>query len=350
MKDKMFALGKIISLIVFLFVLSMMGMASGKPIMVLAYAGFFVVVMLIVFFFVKKHQRHFEIVGSANPKIGKITGIALIILAVLIPLIVYQMQVFSRVSDTNDAVKKVVKSTAAFTDDVNRVNALSNDVLAKATLLDTLSGDPKLVESLSKNYKLIGTDLASLKSMVDANAKNDKKVFDSSEKSRSYYLQLGKTLAEADSVLPDIQDPLDSISVFIKDKSTDVSGFQSQMQVVKNSITGYPEKVDKAVSEKIKGIASKLSLLLVFNLLLVSLLWAALIAACVFGVYLINHRGNKLLNKVLGYLIIIIASAVPALMVIPYDRTTTGIGSIYWIAVLVAVLAWSGFNLFLNKE
>jgi hypothetical protein len=191
MKDKLFLLGKIISVLIFIVAFSMMGLASGKPIMVLAYAGFFVVVMFIIFQFVRKHQRHFEIVTEKSSVLPKIIGIVMLLAAIAIP------------------------------------------VLSVANL-----------------------------------------------------------------------------ALF------DMGG--------------------KAIS--------------IMSLVIVLFITVLLIAAGVFAVSLINRIGSTKIHKILGYLILIIASAVPALLVIPYDKTTTGIGSIYYIAILTAVLSWWGFNLYLNKE
>jgi hypothetical protein len=75
-----------------------------------------------------------------------------------------------------------------------------------------------------------------------------------------------------------------------------------------------------------------------------------MIAGGVFAVSLINKANGKIVLKVIGYLLLAVLSAIPALMVMPHDQTTTGIGSIYYITILVAVLSWWGLNLYLNKE
>jgi hypothetical protein len=191
MKDKLFVIGKFVGVLVFILAFSMMGLASGKPIMVLAYAGFFIAVMLIIFQFVKKHQRHFEITTEKSSLLPKIAGIVMLLAAIALP-----------------------------------VMSVGN-------------------------------------------------------------LQLFETGG--------------------------------------------------------KGIGT-------VTLVIVLIATLALIAGGTLGVYLINRTGGTKLHRTLGYLIIILASAVPAIMVIPYDRTTTGIGSIYYITILVAVLSWWGISLYLNKE
>lgn len=191
MKDTLFVVGKIIGLLIFILAFSLMGVVSGKPIMILAYAGFFVVVMGIIFLFVRKNQRHFEIISQRNQTISKVIGIVMLLAAIAIPaLAISNMQLF----------------------ELN---------LEKITI-----------------------------------------------------------------------------------------GF--------------------------------IALIVVITIVLM--------AGVILGVNLINKNGSTKLNKILGYAIIIILSAVPALLVIPHDKTTTGIGSVYYLAVLVAVLSWWGLSLYLNKE
>ena len=191
MQDKLFILGKIISLIIFILAFSLMGLASGKPIMVLAYAGFFAVVVFVIFLFVKKSQRHFEIISQQSPIMRKILGIVLLPIAILLPVL-------------------------------------------------------------------------------------------------------------------------------------SVSSFQLfELTMEKISIGIYA---------------------------LIVLITLVLIGAGIFAVSLINRTSGNKVMKILGYLILVVISAVPALMVMPYDKTTVGIGSVYYVAILVAVLGWWGINLYLNKE
>jgi membrane-associated HD superfamily phosphohydrolase len=191
MKDKLFVIGKFIGLVIFILAFSLMGLASGKPIMVLAYAGFFIIVMAIIFMFVKKSQRHFEIISEQNPKLRKILGIAMLLVAIILPVLaIMNMQLF-----------ELGVSTIGF------------GILA-ITLVATI----------------------------------------------------------------------------------------------------------------------------------------VLIAGGVLAVSLINNIANSKPKKILGYILLVVLSSVPALLVIPNDRTTTGIGSVYYLAVMVAVLSWWGFNLYSNKE
>jgi len=95
MKDKLFVLGKIIGLLIFVMAFSLLGIASGKPIMILAYAGFFLFVMFVIFLFVKRNQRHFEIISQRNRTISKIIGIVMLLAAIAIPVLsVTNLQLF----------------------------------------------------------------------------------------------------------------------------------------------------------------------------------------------------------------------------------------------------------------
>ncbi len=191
MKDKLFIIGKVIGLIVFILALSLMGMASGKPIMVLAFAGFFAIVMFFFFQFVKRNQRHFEIISQSNPKVMKALGIVIMLVAIATPVL---------------------------------------------------------------------------------------------------------TIAN--------------------------------MSIIDFGVT----KVGNGILAMIIAIT------------------IALIAGGIYAAYLINKAGSTKISRILGYVIVIVLSAVPALLVIPYDRTTTGIGSVYYVATLVAILSWWGFSLYLNKD
>jgi hypothetical protein len=191
MKDKLFVIGKLASVIVLILVFSLMGLASGRPIMVLVFGGFFTAVMLGIFLLIKNHQRHFEIVSEQSTILPKIIGIIMLLAAIALPVM----------------------------------------------------------------------SIGSLQ-LFDAGSKGI-------------------------------------------------------------------------------GMATY-AVVLVITLVV--------LAAGILGVYLINRPVSTKLHKALGYLIIILASAVPALMIIPYDKTTSGIGSVYYIAIMVTALSWWGISLYLNKE
>lgn len=88
MSDTLFKIRQIISLIVFIGALSLMGMITKQPLMILVYAAFFMAVMAIMYFSMRKRQRHSELVQSGNPIYRKVTGVVLILLALVAPLII----------------------------------------------------------------------------------------------------------------------------------------------------------------------------------------------------------------------------------------------------------------------
>jgi hypothetical protein len=191
MKETLFALGKIIGVLVFIAVFSVTGLVSGQPLMILAYAGFITLIMFFIFLFVRRNQRHFEFISQRSRVISKIIGIIMILVALAVPVLaISNMQLF---------------------------------------------------------------DLGTLK-------------------------------------------------------------LSTSLLAVVVAIT------------------------------------IGLVAGGLFAVYLINRAGSGLIHKIIGYLLIIGLSAVPALLVIPHDRTTTGIGSVYYIVIILAVISWWGFSLLLNKE
>ncbi len=86
--------------------------------------------------------------------------------------------------------------------------------------------------------------------------------------------------------------------------------------------------------------------------LLIFIATAALIAAGVFAITMINSEKTK---KILGYFILIILSAVPALFATTYldqyfPNTYNALGTAYWTVVSVAVFSWWGFSFYFKKE
>ncbi|PKN79693.1 MAG: hypothetical protein CVU48_04645 [Candidatus Cloacimonetes bacterium HGW-Cloacimonetes-1] len=190
MQDKLFNIKKVLAMIVFIAVFSLMGLSTGKPIMVLAYAVFFVLVSFGVIITIRKKQRHFEVSGNTNPMLKKIGGIVLLALALISPLYVF---------------------------------------------------------------------------------------------STSNLLNTGK----------------DVNAVFL------------------------------------------------FTVFGISVLFLGLMFV---AVKLINKINATNLNRALGYVLIIVASIIPGAIVASIDRSTTGIGSTYYIALAVVILAWNGFGLISNQE
>jgi len=65
------------------------------------------------------------------------------------------------------------------------------------------------------------------------------------------------------------------------------------------------------------------------------------------GVWMINVLSlkNKLLAW-LGYFLIILAAAIPALVVSPYDSASGTLGVLYFVVIVEAILFWAGFTMF----
>ncbi len=78
---------------------------------------------------------------------------------------------------------------------------------------------------------------------------------------------------------------------------------------------------------------------------------AVLIALAVFAISMINKsRGNNVLMVLLGYFILIIISAIPALGIIQYDSSYNALGTAYYSAILISIFAWWGISLYSKKE
>lgn len=191
MSDTMFKVKQIISLIVFIGALSLMGMITNQPLMILAYAAFFLAVVAVMFFLMKKRQRHFEVSKESSPLGRKILGYVLMAIALIAPALI------------------TVRST---------------------------------VINLPASFSL-GAALGSV---------------------------LGVTL------------------VFL--------------------------------------------------------------ALVLFAVYLINFKGNELNKRIIGYVLFILGAAIPGILMSRIDSTTTGIGSVYYVAMAVLILAYNGFGFIANKE
>lgn len=189
MPDTWFNVKKIISLIVFVVVFSLMGLATGQPLMILAYAGFFCAVIFVIYLTLRKKQRHSEVSDTKIHLIRKIIGGIMLLLALLLPEI----------------------------------------VIARTNLIN----------------------------------------------------------------LPELN-------------------------------------------------AGIIAMIFGINILFIGLM--------LFAARLINTSGNKPVMSFLGYAIIIIVAAVPGLIMSGIERSTTGIGSVYYLALAVLILAWNGSTPFLTKE
>jgi hypothetical protein len=54
--------------------------------------------------------------------------------------------------------------------------------------------------------------------------------------------------------------------------------------------------------------------------------------------------------RALGYLIIIVASLIPGILMSRFDKNTSTIGSIYYVALAVLIMSYNGINLLTPKE
>ncbi len=191
MHDTLFKIKQIAGLVFFIAILSTMGMITGRPVMMLAYAVFFLVMSLVVYLTLRNNQRHFEVTRSSNTIFRKVLAAVLMLLAIVAPLFI----------------------------------ALRSNVIN----------------------------------------------------------------------LPD-----------------------------------------------------EMSIGLVVPMMLgLSVLFIAMVLATV---VLINRKGNTFANRAIGYIVFIVASMIPGLLTSQVDSTTMGIGSVYYVAMAVLILAYNAFGLFFNQE
>lgn len=88
MKDTFFKIKQIAGLVVFIAILSVLGMVTGKPIMMLAYAGFFLLMSLIVYLTLRNNQRHFEVVAKTPKILMTIIAAVFMLLAIVAPMLI----------------------------------------------------------------------------------------------------------------------------------------------------------------------------------------------------------------------------------------------------------------------
>ena len=191
MSDTMFKIRQIVTLVVFIGVLSLMGMITQQPLMILAYAAFFLAVVAVMYFMLLKRQRHFETAKESSPLIRKVAGYVMLALALILPVLI----------------------------------------------------------------------------------------------------------------------------------------------AIRTSIINLPESLSLGVA-----IGSVLGVSIAF------------IATMLGAVYLINFKGNETGKRVIGYILFIISAAIPGLLMSRIDSTVTGIGSVYYVAMAVLILAFSGFGFIYNQD
>ncbi|MCD6182444.1 MAG: hypothetical protein J7K89_08700 [Candidatus Cloacimonetes bacterium] len=88
-----------------------------------------------------------------------------------------------------------------------------------------------------------------------------------------------------------------------------------------------------------------------FNGLLIVVGLAVLLAIAILAINIINNaKGKNFLPTLLGYIILIAVSSVPALVVSKYSGTYDALGRTYWMTLTIAILAWWGLSLVGTKE
>nr|MDK2851138.1 hypothetical protein [Candidatus Cloacimonadota bacterium] len=191
MNNNWFKIKQIVSLVIFIAVLSAMGMITGRPVMMLAYAGFFLVLSVVIYFTLRRNQRHFEVVSQSRKTVKMIVAAILMILAIILPLLI----------------------------------ALNSSII-------------KLPETMT--------------------------------------------------------------------------------------------------------VGSVVGLMLAVTIVFIALILLTL--------YMINSKGYNLRNRIIGYLSFIIAAVIPGALMQSVDRTTMGIGSVYYVATAVLILVYNARSLFCNPE
>ncbi|HPM00852.1 MAG TPA: hypothetical protein PK816_01740 [Candidatus Cloacimonadota bacterium] len=65
-------------------------------------------------------------------------------------------------------------------------------------------------------------------------------------------------------------------------------------------------------------------------------------------VVFINKNQNNLVMKLVGLFVLVLVSAIPALTIMKVDSSFETIGIMYFISMIVAVIAWAGVALITN--
>lgn len=89
--------------------------------------------------------------------------------------------------------------------------------------------------------------------------------------------------------------------------------------------------------------------------IIITLITAAMIFMAFIAVRLINKAGSKIALKIVGYLILVLIAAIPAIAALNYllqffNRPYDALGTAYWCIVAITVLAWWGFSLIGKKS
>jgi len=191
MKDSLFKIKQIAGLVIFIIVLSFMGMITGRPVMMIAYAGFFLLVSFVIYMMLRKKQRHFETTQGSSRLFKLVLSAVLMVLALIIPTLI----------------------------------------------------------------------------------------------------------------------------------------------ALRSNVINLP--VDLALGAAIGWMAG------------VTIVFTALVLA---AVYMINYAGNSMVNRIVGFALFVLAAIIPGALMVNVDSTTMGIGSVYYVAMAVLILAYNAMGLFLHKD
>lgn len=94
------------------------------------------------------------------------------------------------------------------------------------------------------------------------------------------------------------------------------------------------------------GFSSAIQII-IFGLTLV---W---IAIALLGTYLINQyllKGRSIFLAFIGYIVLIIDSALPGLVMMQYDSRYNAMGTAYYLTIALAILSWTGLSMLKSKE
>jgi len=95
------------------------------------------------------------------------------------------------------------------------------------------------------------------------------------------------------------------------------------------------------------NIPGDITAMVILAILGLTLLFIALFAL---AVYLINFKGEELSFRLIGYLIVVVTSLIPGLLMSMFDKTASTIGAVYYVALAVLILAYNGITLVLPRD
>ena len=85
--------------------------------------------------------------------------------------------------------------------------------------------------------------------------------------------------------------------------------------------------------------------------LVITVLAAILIGLSIVAITIIDSsQGINKLKGMLGYLMLIVISVVPAISIIQYDSSYNALGMAYYTAILVCIFSWWGISLFTKES